>query len=166
MVNPASGLVAFHNSLVGLGLADYDPTDLTLQPSRRFIPNTKPGDGYPAWSSGGQWIAFADGTNYFKIHPDGSERTALTYFTEARGGLMSAVWTPDSANLVVADTLGGTNGLFTIPTDGSGTVAQIPGIDGSGIDFCRQRPAGRHGVGPADLPAVMPGLMAIPSQFF
>ena len=134
-VNPVNGLLAFHNQLVGLGLAEYHPADLSFPPNRRFIPNTKLGDVYPAWSPDGQWLAFGDGTNYFKIRPDGSGRTALTSFSVPRNGLMAVVWSPDGANLVVADTLGGTNGIFAIATDGSLMVSRVAGIDGPGIDF-------------------------------
>ncbi len=153
-VNPVSGVVAFHNSQSGLGLADYDPANLALAPNRRLIPNTQPGDRYPAWSADGQWIAFADGANYFKIRPDGSARTALTHFAKPRDGLMTAVWTPDGANLIVADTLGGTNGLFAIPTDGSAAVTPIPGVDGPGIDFVGTVLAGSL-TGLTDLPVIV-----------
>ena len=66
---------------------------------------------------------------------------------------MAAAWTPDSVNLIVADTVGGTNGLFAIATDGSGTAAPILGIDGSGIDFVGSVLADAL-PGPTDLPTI------------
>ena len=47
----------------------------------------------PEWSPDGEWIAFSAGGEIFKIRPDGSELTRLTYGGETK---FRPSWSPDS----------------------------------------------------------------------
>ncbi len=131
-VNPLDGRVAFQNTQAGggIGLANSDGTGGT------FITNTVPGDVWPAWSADGLWISFQDGTNYFKIHPDGSGLARLTSVPAAGDGFNGpGAWTPDGTHLVAAGKYNGVNALYLIAADGSKTVTAIPTAAGAPIDF-------------------------------
>src|SRR5262249_53208363 len=113
-LSPTDGTIAFHNSLAGNGIfiANADGS------GRRKIPNTISGDGWPAWSPDGQWISFGrvitgQQLNYFKVHPDGTGLTQLTFvaaggsdgFGPGRG------WSIDGLQLYAPGTVGGAPGL-------------------------------------------------------
>ncbi|HZI31664.1 MAG TPA: hypothetical protein VFF11_04940, partial [Candidatus Binatia bacterium] len=124
--------VAFHNTVGGggIGLVNADGS------GKQFIANTTPVDIWPAWSADGQWISFQDGTNYFKIHPDGSGLTNLTTVPAIGDGFNGpGSWTPDGTKLIVAGKYNGVNGLYSVATDGSKAVTLIPTTAGAAIDF-------------------------------
>src|SRR5262249_9855692 len=108
-VNPIDGRIVVHTFHTGLGMVNADGSN------PHYIPNTGAGDMWPVWSPDGTWIAFvhlegpnffqADGENgnYFKIRPDGSERTPLTFVAHAGaiGGFRSgAAFTADGSHVV------------------------------------------------------------------
>jgi hypothetical protein len=131
-VNALDGRVAFHNTVSGggIGLVNADGS------GKQFIANTVVGDVWAAWSPDGQWISFQDGTNYSKIHPDGSGLIQLTAVPAVGDGFNGpGSWTPDGSHLIVAGKYGGANGLYSVATDGSRTITLIPTAVGAAIDF-------------------------------
>lgn len=73
---PSDSAGAFLGNLTGIYTLRPDGTGLT-----RVITQVDLGDYtyYPRWSPDGQWIAFTTGYVLYKIRPDGSELTRLTY---------------------------------------------------------------------------------------
>jgi len=100
-----------------------------------MIPNTKPGDTWASWSGDGQEILFTDGVNLFKINPDGSDRTQLTFLAAPDGIPQGGQFSPDGKTAFVAGTIGGITGLFAIPTDGTGQATRVPAASGGGVTF-------------------------------
>ncbi len=141
-VNLLDGRIAFHNVQGGGGIglveANYS--------NRRIITNTMAGDMWPAWSPDGQWISFLrtgnDNTlpaNYFKIHPDGSGLTQLTFAAKASDSFGPiGAWTADGSRIIAPGRQGHTAGTFTniysFLADGSGAVALIFTQPGALID--------------------------------
>jgi hypothetical protein len=131
-VNAADGRLAFHNVSGGGGIlvANGDGT------SRQLVPNTYVNCVWPSWSPDGQWIAFQDGTNFFKIHPDGSGLTALTAIPLATDAFKGpGAWLADGSKLLAAGTYNGVNGLYQIPADGSKVLSRMNTVAGAAIDF-------------------------------
>jgi Tol biopolymer transport system component len=131
IVNPVDGGLAFHNAHVGILLANADGS------GRRSIPNTVPGDQWPAWSPDGQWVSFIryPAGDYFKIRPDGTGLTQLTFAGPGDSFGIARSWSADGSRLVVPGTLGGVAGLFAFATDGSAASFAIPVTTGATIDF-------------------------------
>jgi dipeptidyl aminopeptidase/acylaminoacyl peptidase len=133
-VNPIDGRLVWENERYGLGIAASDGTNPD------WIPNTQPGDFDPRWSPDGQWIAFfrdsdaEDDDNFFKIRPDGSGLTQLTFLAgddidemEQLGG-----WSADGKFVVGAGEVGGVQGLYAV--DANGTGLTIPLLKEAGAD--------------------------------
>ncbi|CAN5382724.1 hypothetical protein BH10ACI1_BH10ACI1_17860 [soil metagenome] len=108
------------------------------------IPNTSYGDVTPAWSNDGQTIAYAKagvirGANYpfyfdnlYKIKPDGSSQTQLTFLTNLpfnEGFSHSLVWTTDNSMVLNAARINGVAGIYKISANGGilGTIPITPG---------------------------------------
>ncbi|HZP40340.1 MAG TPA: hypothetical protein VFD84_02385 [Candidatus Binatia bacterium] len=137
-VRASDGAIAFHNIHAGLLLADPDGTN------RHLIPNTSAGDQVAAWSPDGAWLSFARDANldgvveqYFKIRPDGTDRTQLTFLCNDQGEVAAwgRAWTPDGTTLVIPATIGGIQTLYGVATDGSGIVRRIQASAGPAIDW-------------------------------
>jgi len=136
-LNPNDGRIVFHNAHIGIFLANADGSN------RSAIPNTMPNDLWPQWSPDGQWISFArsDGgsglLNYFIIRPDGSELTQLTFnaISDPDRFGPNGPWTPDGSALVAPGMFGDVNGMFSVASDGSGTVTPLPTSPGDDIAF-------------------------------
>lgn len=130
-VNPVDGRVAWQNDRTGNGifLANADLS------GRALVTNTIPGDWNAEWSPDGLWLSFYRSTTkqVFKIRPDGTGLALLTPF-DLTYGAGTAVWTPDGTRVVFAASIQGTNGIFTVPTDGSGTLTRIPTSPGAAIE--------------------------------
>ena len=126
-VNPVSGSLVFHNEN-GLVLADLNGAN------RTHLPNTQPGDYWPNWSPDGQWLCFINTSGgFWKIKPDGSGRTNLwsnlpgaTHVTyNGAGSEAASGFSPDGQWVIAAFDLNGTNGIYALAADGSGTVKTI-----------------------------------------
>ena len=77
----------------------------------------------PTWSPDGEWIAFSAGGEIFKVRPDGSDLSRLTFEGEAKFG---PAWSPDGqwiAYRVIYGT-GEGRGLWVISADGE-TMRQL-----------------------------------------
>ena len=127
-VNPQGGNFAFHNQYQGLLLADMDGS------ARRHVPNTSGGDFWPNWSPDGQWLVFrATEGGYAKIKQDGTGRTNLwsqipgASQVTLYGQLYQAAvcFSPDGQWVIAPFILNGTNGIYALAADGSGTVKTI-----------------------------------------
>src|ERR1043166_9146436 len=122
-VNRVDGRFAFHNTQGGGGIGWALPDGS----NRHIVPNTGPTDVWPAWSADGRWISFLNGKNFFKIRPDGTGRTQLTFLTNATDTFDPiGAWTGDGARIITAGISNGTNGLFAVATDGSGLMVTLP----------------------------------------
>ena len=126
-VNPQDGSIIFHNSYQGFMLANSDGSN------RRHMNGTIPGDYWPNWSPDAQWIVFNNATGYWKIKLDGTGRTNLWSnipgATHAQYNGVNfagpACFSPDGQWVVAGFNLNGTNGIYAIAADGSGTVKPI-----------------------------------------
>jgi Tol biopolymer transport system component len=126
-VNPQDGSIAFHNQYQGLMLANGDGSN------RRHMNNTVPGDYWPNWSADAQWIVFVNNSGYFKIKSDGTGRTNLWTLIPGASNVQynganneaAACFSPDGQWVIAAFNLNGTNGIYAIAADGSGTVKTI-----------------------------------------
>src|SRR5207302_2754747 len=130
-VNWIDGRVAFHNTQPGgdIGLLTTNGT------ARTIIAGTQPGDVWPAWSADGEWISFLDGTNVFKIRPDGTGLLQLTSLTGSNRFLPPGAWAADGTQIIIAGYVNGTNGLFAISTDGSGFSLLRASTGGADYDY-------------------------------
>ena len=108
------------------------------------IPNTTRLDRSPAWSNDGQTIAYGfdpetRGNPYFftdlyKINPDGSNKTRLTFLNPPLGDGFSypLIWTADNAAIFNAARINGVAGIYKIAADGSGNIlGRIPTTAGN-----------------------------------
>ncbi len=135
VVNPVNGNLAYHNGDVfrngipGLWLM------ATNQSFRTHITNSLAGDYWPAWSPGGEWLAFihVDNTHvndgYFKMKSDGTGRTNLLALIPSANVRTNdgsaAAFTPDGNWLVAPLNVNGVNGIYAIAADGSGSLRLI-----------------------------------------
>ena len=118
---------------------------VTRELLRRYVPSTHPNDWWASWSNDGQWLSFLRRANYYKIHPDGSGLTPLTFSTTPITGINDygpngpwspAPWSADGNSVIAPRTLNGTQGIYAIATDGSGaTTLLLPSAAGSWVDF-------------------------------
>ena len=135
-----SGAIAFHNYYNGIMLVDAGAAN------RRVVPNTAPHDYWPTWSPDGQWLSFGrpaissdypNVVNYYKIRPDGTGLTQLTFLSGADTNkfMPTGEWTSDGKFIVAPGYLDGVHGIFAIPTDGSGIVRELTISKGAPPDF-------------------------------
>ena len=126
-VNPVNGSLAFHNTYQGLMLANSDGSN------RRHLANTQAGDYWANWSPDGQWLCFVNASGYWKINADGSGRTNLWSNLSGATNVKyngadnegSASFSPDGQWVIAAFNLNGTNGIYALTADGSGTVKTL-----------------------------------------
>ena len=126
-VNPVNGSLAFHNQNQGLMMADANGAN------RAHRPNTQAGDYWPNWSPDGQWLCFVSASGYWKIKPDGTGRTNLWSNLSGATHVLyngaandaAACFSPDGQWVVAAFNLNGTNGIYALAADGSGTVKTL-----------------------------------------
>jgi hypothetical protein len=128
-VNPVDGRIAYHNNSSGGGVGIATTNFQNKSP----IPNTAMGT-YPLWSQDGQWLSYTLtsayytylGYNLYKIHPDGSGLTQLTFLTGTTNAFpFGAAWVAGDNALVGAATINGTNGLYEVAADGTGVISLL-----------------------------------------
>jgi hypothetical protein len=121
-LNPVDGRIAWENEYYGIGVANADGS------SPGWIPNTQPYDYTAIWSPDGQWIAFWRNGNVFKIHPDGTGLTQLTfrvvnysydYMNDTGAWMANGEW------LVAPAKINGVDGLYATRTDGGGGFVPV-----------------------------------------
>ena len=137
-VNPASGRIAFHNQFSGLYTMNTDGSNI------QHIANTQANDWLALWSWDGQWLSFLRGANYYKIRPDGSGLTQLTFSNAVITGIndynpavpwSGAPWSSDDSSVIAPRTVNGIQGIYAIATDGSGAMTLIlPSEAGTWVD--------------------------------
>ncbi|HTP07787.1 MAG TPA: hypothetical protein VMP08_06025 [Anaerolineae bacterium] len=136
--NPLSGRIAFHNQFSGLYTMNPDGSSI------QHIPNTQANDWWPVWSTDGQWLSFLRGANYYKIRPDGTGLTQLTFSNAVITGpndyspavpWSGALWSSDDSGIVGPRTINGVQGIYAIAADGSGaTTLVLPSPAGTWVD--------------------------------
>ena len=128
--NPIDGRIAFHNAVLG-GIYIMEAGGTNAPPQ---IPNTQANDWWASWSTDGQWLSFLRGANYYKIRPDGSGLTQLTFSTNSITGYddynpavpwSPAPWSSDGASVIAPRTINGVQGIYAIAADGSGALTLI-----------------------------------------
>lgn len=121
VMSPDLTTIAFVGRHGKLVLIDEDGSD------RRVL---LPGGGayQPAWSPDGMTIAFAKGSDIFRIGADGSGRTRLTDNGAYEG---SPLWSPDGERIVFERVNGAftESDLFTIAANGSGEERVTDDVD-------------------------------------
>lgn len=146
--NPADGSIAYHNlnpsaSIRGIYLANSNGA-----PRQRIV-STVAGASWPAWSTDGATLVFADGNNtnansgvnLWVCDPDGSNLVQISGFNDGTNGFPhGALWSLDNDALVAAGTIFGTNGLWVIPMSFDRTICDgppilLPTTPGDKIDF-------------------------------
>jgi hypothetical protein len=129
VVNPVDGRIAYHNNASGGGIGIAS----TNFQNKALVPNTALGT-YASWSHDGQWLAYTltsayytyAGYNLYKIHPDGSGQTQLTFLSGATNSFpIGAAWAGDDTALIGVGTINGTNGLYRVAADGSGAISLL-----------------------------------------
>jgi Tol biopolymer transport system component len=138
-VSPQDGYIAFHNQYVGIVVA-ADTGEGAVQ-----VPNTQPGDFWPAWSPDGEWLSFIRGEpdqvlgggDYYKVRLDGTELTRLTFLGNDADNHMgpAGAWSEDGAYIVAPGTLGGETAIYAIPTSSAGRLLPIASGYGAQTDF-------------------------------
>lgn len=139
--NPIDGRIAFHNQVLG-GIYVMEASGTNAPPK---VPNTHANDWWASWSADGQWLSFLRGANYYKIRPDGTGLTQLTFSTVQITGINDynstvpwspAPWSSDGASVVAPRTVNGIQGIYAIATDGSGAMTLIEASPaGTWVDF-------------------------------
>lgn len=128
-VNPVDGRIAYHNNSGGGGIA----LATTNFQNKAPVPNTALGT-YALWSHDGQWLSYTLtsayytylGYNLYKIHPDGSGLTQLTFLTGSTNAFpFGAAWASGEKALIGAATINGINGLYEVVADGSGIISLL-----------------------------------------
>jgi len=128
-VNPVDGRIAYHNNANGGGIGIAD----TNFQNRIAVPNSALGT-YALWSHDGQWLSYTltsgyytyAGYNLYKIRSDGTGQTQLTFLSGATNAFTyGAAWSASGQVLVGAVKINGTNGLYQVATDGSGTITLL-----------------------------------------
>lgn len=134
-IRVSDSVMVYHNLHYGIYTMNYDGTN------SQKVNNTVPGDLFPAWSPDGQWIAYykqiPTGAAYYenslyKIKPDGSDSTRLTFFSNTDTLAPDPVWAKDMLSIYVIGRVKDTVGIYSVDADGSGNYKRIYTFDGRG----------------------------------
>lgn len=119
-VNPVDGRLAWHNENYGIGLSMGDGQN------RHWLYNSAPMDWSPRWSPDGEWIAFHRAGNLYKIRPDGTDLTQLTFLSAPDSmSFWTGAWEAGGGWLLTHATVSGDTSLYAVATDGSGMMAPL-----------------------------------------
>jgi hypothetical protein len=124
-VNPVDGRLVWVNWEHSPGLAVSGPQGQHPY----WLTNTLQNDVYPIWSPDGAWIAFSrNWYDVYKIRPDGSDLTRLTYLD---GWLMGGgAWSPDGEWILWSAWVGDAADVYAVATDGSGLMVPMGTMPG------------------------------------
>ena len=121
-------VMVYHNLHYGIYTGNYDGSN------SQKVTNTVPGDLFPAWSPDGKWIAYykqiPTGAAYYqnslyKIKPDGSDSTRLTFFSNTDTLAPDPVWAKDMLSIYIIGRIKDTMGIYSVDADGSGNYKRI-----------------------------------------
>lgn len=135
-LSPDGTRIAYHNNINrGLWTAGIDGSARTPVPNTIATPNGANADYYPVWSPDGSTLAFINSGKLLTIRPDGTARTSLTDSADPQPSAVygSIAWSADGSSVVAAMRVGGTNGLYLVPTNGSGSLRRVPTREGDDI---------------------------------
>jgi len=146
-VNPTDGRITWENEFFGIAVADADGQN------PYWIPNTQDLDYSPIWSPDGLWIAFWRDDNIYKIHPDGSDLTQLTFLADPDWMENTGAWTVDGSWMVAPAKVDGVMRLYVVAMDGSGRMLPVSTQAGEDPDYVGS--AGSAGIHRIFLPLVL-----------
>jgi dipeptidyl aminopeptidase/acylaminoacyl peptidase len=118
-VNRMDGRIAWENEYYGLGVAQADGAN------PYWVPNTQPDDYSPRWSPDGQWLAFWRDDDVYKIRPDGTDLSQLTFVPAGSWMEDSGQWTPNGKYLVAPAQVNGIEGLYAVSAEGQSCLLPL-----------------------------------------
>jgi WD40-like Beta Propeller Repeat len=138
------GLLTFHGFNGEIFTSNADGSN------RQVVPNTYGNNYSPAWSNDGQFILYAhyDGSgaypyyndSLYKIKPDGTGKITLKTLSGGDRFSAAGVVSADNSKIYMPAIIGGVSGIYTVLTDGSGTISFAPVSNdliasGTNVDF-------------------------------
>jgi Tol biopolymer transport system component len=117
-VNPVDGRIAWENGYYGIGVADADGGNPYWAIEKLDVYD-------PRWSPDGEWIVFWDDDNAYKIRPDGTDLTQLTFLQSPDYMNWVGDWTRDGQFLVGAGVVKGVEGIYAYTASGSGLIIPL-----------------------------------------
>jgi Tol biopolymer transport system component len=127
-VNPVDGRLVWTNwqHTPALAVSDADGQNPA------WIPNTQAADAYPVWSPDGEWIVFNRGwVDLYKIKPDGSELTRLSWLSGTTGFVDDGgTWSADGAWVVWSAMMNGDLDVYAVDAAGSGLMVPLDTVAG------------------------------------
>lgn len=134
MIRKSDSVITYHNVHYGLFTTNPDGSGSAQ------IPNTVPGDLCPTWSADGKWLAYykpipgsynggagayVPTNSVYKIKPDGTDSTRLSFFTMNDTLAADPIWAKDGKSLYAIGRINDTMGIYQVTTDGSGKYTRV-----------------------------------------